>query len=65
MNMHSVRPNLRMGLALALAAIDAPPMSQQEKAQHKSRIAAEYAKHKAPAMFAQADMFKHTMRDKT
>ncbi|WQZ00902.1 hypothetical protein [Stenotrophomonas phage StenR_269] len=63
--MFLTRSNTRMGLALALAAIDAPPMTEQEKAQQKSRIAAEYAKHKAPAMFSQGDMFKHTMRDKT
>lgn len=58
--MFLIRSNTRMGLALALAALEAPPMTDQEKAQQKSRIAAEYAKHKSPAMFAQADMFKHT-----
>lgn len=63
--MFLTRSNTRMGLALALAALEAPPMTEQEKAQQKSRIAAEYAKRKAPAMFAQGDMFKHTMRNKT
>ena len=61
--MYSVRPNLRLGLALALAALDAPPLSEEERKVYKSRIAEEYANNKAPKQAVQSDMFQ-TVRTK-
>lgn len=62
--MHFVSPKARMGVALALAALEAPPMSEEERKVYKSRIAAEYAKHKPQHMFGQLDMFRTTMKMK-
>lgn len=62
--MLSVHPSLRMGLALALAALDAPPLSDKERAAHKSKVADEYARHRLPAMQAQGQLFTTTMKEK-
>lgn len=49
----------RLGECLAVIA-SPEPMTAAEKEQHSARVAAEYARHTKPAMFAQSDMFKQT-----